>query len=158
VVIDRFFRFERNNLMRRALLAGLAILSTAFLATALWAADAKTVESLPDIGINELKAAIADKSVTLLDANGTEMYREAHIPGAINFEASADQLLKVLPKDKGALIVAYCGGPKCMAYKAAAAKALALGYTNVKHLPAGISGWKSAGEKVETGSKPEKSV
>ena len=51
--------------------------------------------------------------------------------------------------NKDALIVAYCGGPQCMAYKAAAKKAVALGYTNVKHLSAGISGWKDAGEKVE---------
>ena len=34
-------------------------------------------------------------------------------------------------------------------YKTAAEKAVALGYTNVKHLSAGISGWKEAGEKVE---------
>jgi rhodanese-related sulfurtransferase len=149
---------ERSNHVRRTLLAGLAILGISLSAAALWAQEARSVESIPDISIKDLKTAMADKSVTLLDANGTEMYREGHIPGAINFEASADQLHKVLPKDKGALIVAYCGGPKCMAYKAAAAKALSLGYTNVKHLPAGISGWKSAGEKVESGAKPEKSA
>jgi rhodanese-related sulfurtransferase len=156
--LEVVFQIERSNLMRRALLAGLAVLSMALGARALWAGENKSVETIPDISIGELKTAIAGKSVTLLDANGTDMYREAHIPGAINFEASADQLQNVLPKDKSALIVAYCGGPKCMAYKAAAAKALEMGYTNVKHLPAGISGWKSAGEKIETGSKPEKSA
>jgi rhodanese-related sulfurtransferase len=36
-----------------------------------------------------------------------------------------------------------------MAYKSAATKAEELGYTNVKHLSAGISGWKEAGEKTE---------
>jgi rhodanese-related sulfurtransferase len=144
--------------MRAVVLAGLAMLGLVVGARALWAGEARSVDSIPDISINDLKTAITNKSVTLLDANGTEMYREGHIPGAINFEANADELTKVLPKDKSALIVAYCGGPKCMAYKAAAAKALELGYTNVKHLPAGISGWKSAGEKVETGAKPEKSA
>jgi rhodanese-related sulfurtransferase len=53
-----------------------------------------------------------------------------------------------LPADKNALVVAYCGGPSCNAYTAAAKKAKALGYTNVKHLSAGISGWKAAGEKT----------
>ena len=144
--------------MRTVFLAALAMLGLALGARALWAGEAKSVDSIPDISINDLKTAIADKSVTLLDANGTEMYREGHIPGAINFEANADQLTKVLPKDKSALVVAYCGGPKCMAYKSAAAKALELGYTNVKHLPAGISGWKSAGEKIETGSKPQRAA
>ena len=57
----------------------------------------------------------------------------------------------LLPKDKGALIVAYCGGPKCNAYKAAAKAAEKLGYTNVKQFGAGISGWKKAGEPTEKG-------
>jgi rhodanese-related sulfurtransferase len=36
-----------------------------------------------------------------------------------------------------------------MAYKQAATAAEKLGYKNVKHLSAGISGWKDAGEKTE---------
>ena len=36
-------------------------------------------------------------------------------------------------------------------HAAAANAAKSLGYTNVKHLVAGISGWKKAGEKTETG-------
>ena len=102
----------------------------------------------PEITIKDLKAAIANKSVTLLDANGTDTYKEGHIPGAIDFTASKD-LSKVLPKDKSALIVAYCGGPQCSAYQSAAKAAEKLGYTNVKHLTAGISGWHDAGEKME---------
>lgn len=54
-----------------------------------------------------------------------------------------------MPKDKHALIVAYCGGPQCQAYQSAAKAAQKLGYTNVKHLTAGISGWHDAGEKME---------
>ena len=103
----------------------------------------------PDITISELKGAIASKSVTLLDANGTDSFKEGHIPGAINFEANKAALAKVLPKDKHALIVAYCGGPQCQAYQSAAKAAEKLGYTNVKHLTAGISGWHDAGEKME---------
>ena len=38
-----------------------------------------------------------------------------------------------------------------MAYKEAVVAAKKLGYTNVKHLSAGIHGWKDAGEKVEAG-------
>jgi rhodanese-related sulfurtransferase len=58
-------------------------------------------------------------------------------------------LAKALPADKGALVVAYCGGPSCGSYAAAAKAAKELGYTNVKHMSAGLSGWKSAGEKTE---------
>ena len=116
---------------------------TALLAVSVYAAH------YPEITIKDLKSAIASKSVTLLDANGSDTYKEGHIPGAIDFNASKAKLAKVLPKDKSALIVAYCGGPQCQAYQAAAKAAEKLGYKNVKHLAAGISGWHDAGEKME---------
>ena len=99
--------------------------------------------SFPDISIADLKKAMADEKVVVLDANGTDSYKEGHIPGAINFEANGSRLADLLPKDKGALVVAYCGGPGCPLYKAAAKAATAMGYTNVKHLSAGISGEKT---------------
>ncbi|MBX7207991.1 MAG: rhodanese-like domain-containing protein [Verrucomicrobiaceae bacterium] len=102
-----------------------------------------------DISIADLKKAIADKKVTIIDVNGSDSFNAGHVPGAIDFEAKKGDIATSLPADKGALVVAYCGGPSCNAYQAAAKKAVALGYTNVKHLSAGISGWKSAGEKLE---------
>ena len=127
----------------KKLLSLFAILA---MAAAIYAAE------YPDISIKELKSAIESKKVFLVDVNGTESWQGGHIPGAINFEANSESFAKVLPQDKDALIVAYCGGPKCMAYQAAAKAAKKLGYTNVKHLSAGISGWKEAGEKTEKGS------
>ena len=105
-----------------------------------------------DISIADLKAVIANKSVTLLDANGTDSWQAGHVPGAIDFAANKGKLADLLPQDKGALIVAYCGGPQCHAYKAAAEAAAKLGYTNIKHLSAGIHGWKDAGEVTEKGN------
>jgi len=77
-----------------------------------WAA-----EEFPDITHKELKAAIAEKNVVLLDCNGSKSYAQHHIPGALDFSAVKDDLSKALPADKGALIVAYCGSPTCPAYK-----------------------------------------
>jgi rhodanese-related sulfurtransferase len=102
-----------------------------------------------DISREELKAAIAAGKVTLIDVNGTDSYKEGHIPGAIDFEASEAKLAAALPADKSSLIVAYCGSPKCTAYKQGAAAAAKLGYTDVKHFSDGISGWKKAGEATE---------
>jgi rhodanese-related sulfurtransferase len=119
------------------------------LLTALVFATVVFAGEYPDVSIKDLKKAIEKKEVTVIDVNGTESWEKAHIPGAIDFESNEDKLASMLPKDKNALIVAYCGGPKCMAYKQAAKKAEALGYKNVKHLSAGISGWKEAGEKTE---------
>jgi len=137
--------------MRQLFAVALVGVFAALSAVAVRADEPKAPEKYPypDVSIKELKSAIADKKVTLIDANGTDSYKDGHIPGAIDFEAKEKDLAKVLPKDKDALIVAYCGGPQCMAYQAAAKQAKALGYTNVKHLSAGISGWKGAGEKVE---------
>jgi rhodanese-related sulfurtransferase len=120
--------------------------AAALLAVSVYAAQ------YPEITIPELKTAMSAKQVVLLDANGTDKWSKGHIPGAVDFTAAQDKLASVLPKDKSALVVAYCGGPKCRAYEAAAKAAQKLGYTNVKHLTAGISGWQDAGEKTESGS------
>ena len=106
-------------------------------------------KGVPDISVEDLKKAIADKKVLLIDCNGSKSYANGHIPGAINFEAVKDDIAKVLPKDKAALVVAYCGGPKCGAYKAGVDAATKQGYTNVKHFSGGTSGWKEAGEDFE---------
>jgi rhodanese-related sulfurtransferase len=123
----------------------------ALAASLMFAAGVYAAE-FPDISIGDLKTAMSEKKVVLLDANGTESWQSGHIPGAIDFNAKEDRLASVLPKDKNVLVVAYCGNPQCPAYHAAAVAAKKLGYKNVKHLVAGIQGWKSAGEKTEKGS------
>lgn len=98
-----------------------------------------------------LQAAIASKSVTLLDVNGTDSFKEGRIPGAIDYLAHEAKIAAMLPKDKKALIVAYCGNEHCPAYLAAATTAINLGYTNVKHYAPGIDGWVKKGAKVDKG-------
>ena len=105
----------------------------------------------PDITIPELKAAMTSQKLVLLDANGPDSFQAGHIPGAIDFSAQKDKLASILPADKNALIVAYCGNPQCPAYLQAAEAAKKLGYTNIKHLRVGIAGWKDAHEKTEKG-------
>ncbi len=92
---------------------------------------------------------MASQKVVLLDANGSESWQRGHIPGAIDFAANKENLASVLPKDKDVLVVAYCGNPQCPAYRQAANAAKKLGYKNIKHLTAGIMGWRDAGEKME---------
>jgi rhodanese-related sulfurtransferase len=105
----------------------------------------------PDISVADLKKAIADKKAVVIDVNGSDSWKAGHVPTALDFEAVKESLKDKLPADKSTLVVAYCGGPRCNAYTAAANAAKELGYTNVKHLSAGISGWKKAGEKTEAG-------
>ena len=109
-------------------------------------ADKKS--EVPSISQVALTKAIADKSVTIIDVNGTDSYKAGHIPTAIDF-ASIKDMKAALPADKGALVVAYCGSEHCGAYKEAATAAMKLGYTNVQHFSPGIKGWKESGAAVE---------
>jgi rhodanese-related sulfurtransferase len=121
----------------------LTLLAAVFCAASVQAGE------FPDISVAELQTAIKEKKVTVLDVNGSDSFKNGRIPGAIDFRANKAEIAKQLPSDKSALVVAYCGGPTCNAYSAAAKAAKELGYTNVKHLSAGISGWKSAGAPLE---------
>ena len=123
-----------------------------FAAAFVLAASAYAAE-FPTITIDDLKTAMASRHVVLLDANGTESWQAGHIPGAIDFSANKENLANLLPQDKNVLVVAYCLNPQCKAYRAAASAAKKLGYTNIRHLTAGIMGWKDAGEKTEPGTK-----
>lgn len=122
-----------------------SLLACCALVTAAFADSGKVA----DISHDDLKAALASGKVAVIDVNGTDTYKDGHIPGAIDFEANSTKLATMLPADKDTLVVAYCGNEKCTAYKQGAKAAQELGYTNVKHYSKGIAGWKKAGEKTE---------
>ena len=105
-----------------------------------------------DISVNDVHKLAESRKAVILDVNGDESYKAGHVPGALNYMAIQDNLAASLPKQKDGLIIAYCGNPKCGMYLKAAKAAEKLGYTNIKHMSAGISGWKAAGMKTEAGS------
>ena len=122
----------------------LALLATAVVATSAFAGE------FPDISVSEVKSLAESKKAVIIDVNGSASYKsKGHVPGAIDFASVKADLAKALPADKNTPIVAYCGGPSCKAYQSAAKAAEALGYKNVKHMSAGISGWLAAGAPVE---------
>jgi rhodanese-related sulfurtransferase len=124
----------------------LALLITGGVAVSAYAGE------FADISIKEVNKLAESKSAVILDVNGDDSFKAGHVPGAINFTAVQDNLAANLPKKKDALIIAYCGNPKCGAYLRAAKAAEKLGYTNIMHMSAGISGWKAAGMKIEPGT------
>lgn len=121
----------------------LALLATGLISASVFAGE------FPDISIAEVKEAIASKKATIIDVNGSKSYAKGRVPTALDYAAIKGDLAAALPKDKNALIIAYCGSPTCKAYQAAANAAEKLGYKNVKHMSAGISGWLQAGEKTD---------
>jgi rhodanese-related sulfurtransferase len=82
----------------------------------------------------------------IFDVNSRQSWMSAHVPGAVHYDG-AD-----LPADKSAALVFYCSNPLCRKAPNAAKRAKQLGYTNVRVMSAGISGWISAGLPTESGA------
>jgi rhodanese-related sulfurtransferase len=123
----------------------LTLLAATVFAASVYAGD------FADISISDVKAASDAKSAVIIDANSPASYKAGHVPGALSWAAIKDNLAASLPADKNAEIIAYCGNPKCPAYAQAAVAAKKLGYTNIKHMPAGIEGWRDAKMPQEAG-------
>jgi rhodanese-related sulfurtransferase len=108
------------------------------------------MSNFSEISHDELKREMDAGHVALLDCNGTEHFAQEHIPGSIDFATNEGHLLSLLPADRNALIVSYCGGPQCNAWEKGANEVARLGFSNVKHFAPGIAGWIKAGERTET--------
>ncbi len=128
------------------------VLSASFFVGAAQAANPGCADDAryPEISYKDLKAGINDGSLFVVDVNSNDSYKETHIGSAIHFATNEKNFNTMLPKNKDAKIVAYCGGVSCTAWKKAAMKACEAGYTHVFHFKEGISGWKKL-EKGQTG-------
>ncbi|MBL8604541.1 MAG: rhodanese-like domain-containing protein [Myxococcales bacterium] len=106
------------------------------------------------MSVEELSRAMAaNEAVTVIDNNGRERYEQGHIPSARH--VGHDEVTPaVLPADRAARLVFYCYNESCHACHNAANQALNLGYTNVFILPAGITGWQAANQRVVSGPNP----
>ena len=83
------------------------------------------------------------EDVMIIDARPAKTkYIKGHIPMAVNIpNTQFDKMTDMLPKDKNALLIFYCGGLKCKLSHKSAQKAEALGYTNVKVFAKGFPEW-----------------
>lgn len=79
-------------------------------------------------------------------------YDKGHIPTAVSIpDMQFDELKSQLPTEKNKVVVFYCGGLRCKLSHKSAAKAIALGYTNVKVFAEGYPAWIAyAGESAGT--------
>jgi len=84
--------------------------------------------------------------ITLIDSRPkARKYDKGHIPGAINIpDSEFDKHVDKLPADKSASLIFYCEDVSCVLSPKSAAKAVALGYTNVMTMPVGYVGWVKA--------------
>lgn len=82
----------------------------------------------------------------IIDSRPEKAYQNGHIVPAVNIpDRKFDQSLDLLPKDKSALLIYYCGGLKCPLSHNSAFKAEKQGYTNVRVYAAGYPDWLEHG-------------
>lgn len=86
--------------------------------------------------------------VQVIDVNEADNYAFAHVPGArlLAYDAITAE---VLPADRSDTLVFYCWSPECPAAGMAAETAVGLGFTQVRCMTAGITGWQDAGLPTE---------
>ncbi|MGH2721873.1 MAG: ThiF family adenylyltransferase, partial [Actinomycetota bacterium] len=95
--------------------------------------------------VNEIVAT--GEPVTLLDVRENDEWRAGHLPDAVHlsrswFELQVDEKLP----DKDAPIIVYCAGGNRSALTAVDLEEL--GYSNVRHMNRGFSGWREEGFRV----------
>lgn len=107
-------------------------------------------EEVAELTVDELAGLIEENAVAVFDSNGDRV-REKYgkIPGAELLDDSASFDTSVLPEDKSSKVLFYCANTQCGASHESAERALAAGYEDVAILPAGIKGWKEAGQPTE---------
>jgi len=96
---------------------------------------------------------ITENKTLIIDARPQKTkFDKGHIPTAINIPFSQfDTLNGKLPRDLNTPVIFYCGGLKCRLSHKSAAKALEMGYTNVKVFDKGYPEWKKIyGASTET--------
>lgn len=134
-------------------LLGLGILGLVVtLAPAVVRADTTRDEkSIATVTVEQLASLRSAGKAVVIDANGTDTRQQyGVIPGAVLLSHYEQyDVTKELPRDHAAKLVFYCANEKCGASHKAAARASAAGYADVSILPAGIMGWKHAGQPTD---------
>jgi mannose-6-phosphate isomerase-like protein (cupin superfamily) len=99
---------------------------------------------------DELQSALADDSVTVVDALPPAPYGQRHLPGAINLaEEDIDGRLDEVLKDRSAAIVTYSTDADCTRAPELARRLESLGFTDVRLYREGIEDWVGAGLPIE---------
>ena len=102
---------------------------------------------------DQLRFAIDDGSVIVVDALPAAPYSRRHIPGTLNLviDDVDEQAPQLLP-EKGTSIVTYSTHASYGRGEALAERLEQLGYADVRVYRAGIEDWVGAGLPVETGA------
>jgi len=74
--------------------------------------SSKHEANLPEISVEDVATGLEAKQLTVVDCNGDKTRKKVGVlPGAILVEDEETYPASVLPTDKTAKLVFYCGGP-----------------------------------------------
>lgn len=105
-------------------------------------------ERVPALEPGQVREIINNgEPVTLVDVREGEEWRDGHLPGALHLPRGYLELRvdEKLP-DRDASLILYCAGGNRSALAAVALEDL--GYTNVRHMTRGFTGWRDSGFDV----------
>ena len=103
------------------------------------------------ISVDELREALQEERVILLDVRPLEEYQMAHLPQARSIPvAELETRLSELPSDQE--IVAYCRGPYCVFADEAVTLLRARGY-QARRLEEGVVEWRTRGLPIAVGKE-----
>ena len=105
---------------------------------------------LKSISPKELHERMQQAALTVVDVNSQQSWLKARVPGAINLGVEFDAA--ALPPDIDSSLVFYCSNPLCRKAPGAARRAKKLGYTDVRVMSAGITGWTDAQLPIDSGA------
>ena len=98
----------------------------------------------PSVSVEWVKKQIdARTDMVLVDSRPRRTkYDAGHIPTAVSIpDSEFDKHIDLLPQDKDKLLVFYCEGFECKLSHKSAARAIEMGYTNVKVFSEGYPAW-----------------
>jgi rhodanese-related sulfurtransferase len=105
---------------------------------------------LRSISPSDLHQAMLQQPTVIVDVNSRQSWINARVPGALNLDpfgyGPAD-----LPADSKSRIVFYCSNPLCRKAPNAALRAKKMGYSDVRVMSAGITGWTAMNLPTESG-------
>jgi len=105
---------------------------------------------LKSIAPRELQGRLGKDGLAVFDLNARQAWLKARVPGAVNLAPDFDAT--ALPAERTTPLVFYCSNPLCRKAPNAARRVEKLGYTDVRVMSAGITGWMSAGLATDSGN------
>ena len=103
---------------------------------------------ITDLGLDEVKAGLADGSILLVDVREPHEYEAGHIPGSVSMPLSRFDPAALAGFGGGRLVFSCAAGVRS---KLAIEASRRFGLAHRDHYAGGFKDWLSAGEPVQQG-------